>query len=466
MTTDATLPGAAAIARLAEFSAALRYEDLPDAVTAKARVHLLDTLGAAFAGTRSREFAQVLATIDPRADGAARIWGTDRRASRRDAALVNGVAAHVFELDDTGGCDHSGAVVVPALFAAAEGRRVSGRDLIVAFVVGYEVGRRVLEAAGGYDRHNGAGWHSTGTCGAIAAAAVVARLWELSPEETLNAITGATSFGAGLWAFIHDGAQTKKIHAGRAAEGGLLAAQLAAEGFTGPSQVFDEVWGGFFRSHDHAPGDPSRFTDGLGTVYKLMRVSLKPYASCRSAHSAVDALADILAETGRPAGDIAEIAVAASDLVVDMCGRADVEPLAAAQMSLPLAMTALAVHGTAGLPAYAAARRNDPRVADFLARITIARDPAHAAMDEPVVTVRFNDGAVAETMVPRATGSPERPMPAAAVEAKFAELAGMRYAPETVAAIARLVDGLAKLDDIAPLLALTGAGLSPSDPFR
>lgn len=465
MSTDAPLPGAAAITRLADFCAALRFEDLPDAVVAKARVHLLDTLGAAFAGTRAREFAQVLATIDTRADGGARILGTALRASARDAALVNGVAAHVFELDDTGGCDHSGAVVVPALFAAAEGRHVSGRDLLVAFVVGYEVGRRVLEAAGGYDRHNGAGWHSTGTCGAIAAAAAVAKLWGLTPDETRHAITAATSFGTGLWAFIHDGAQTKKIHAGRAAEGGLLAAQLAARGFTGPSQVFDEVWGGFFRSHDHAPGDPSRFTDGLGEVYKLMRVSLKPYASCRSAHSSVDALADILAETGRSAADIDTIAVAASNLVVDMCGRPDIEPLAAAQMSLPLAMVSLAVHRTAGLPAYAEARRHDPAVAAMLARLTVTRDPAQAAMDEPLVTVRFKDGSRAEKRVPRATGSPERPMSPAAVNAKFAELAGMRFPEATVSAIAAAVDGLADAEDIAPLLALTGAGLADVAPF-
>jgi 2-methylcitrate dehydratase PrpD len=466
MPTSAPPPGAEAIARLADFSAALAYEDLPADVVAKARVHLLDTLGAAFAGTRSREFGQVLATIEPRADGAAGIWGSDLRASVRDAALVNGVAAHVFELDDTGGCDHSGAVVVPALMAAAEGRAVSGREFLTAFVVGYEVGRRVLEASGGYDRHNGAGWHSTGTCGAIAAAAAVARLWRLDAVAMRHAITIATSFGSGLWAFIHDGAQTKKLHAGRAAEGGVLAAQLAAQGMTGPSQVFDEVWGGFFRAHDHAPGDPSRFTADLGSPYKLMRVSLKPYASCRSAHSAVDALADILRDTGRPATDIARIDVRASGLVVDMCGRADISPLAAAQMSLPLAMASLAVHGSAGLPSYAETKRNDPRIADLLSRLSIAIDPAQAAMDEPVVTVTFNDGATAETMVPRATGSPERPMLSDAVKAKFAELAGMRYDAATVAKIAVTVDGLADLPDVAALLALTGAGLPDSDPFR
>jgi 2-methylcitrate dehydratase PrpD len=355
---------------------------------------------------------------------------------------------------------------VPAVIAAAEGRAVGGRDLLTAIVAGYEVGRRLLEASGGYDGHNGAGWHSTGTCGAVGAAAAVARLLRLSPDETLNAITAATSFSSGLWAFIHDGAQTKKIHAGRAAEGGLLAARLAAQGFTGPTRVFDPVWGGFFRSFDHADGDPSCFTADLGRVFKLARVSLKPYASCRSAHSAVDALADILAETGRTGADIAGVTVRASDLVVDMCGRAVTEPLAAAQMSLPLAMAALAVHGSAGLASYAAARRNDPAVAALLARIDVTRDPAQAAMDEPVVTVRFRDGTEATAMVPRASGSPERPMAPAAIEAKFAELAGMRFPPDRVAAIADGVARLAETDDVAPLLTLLADGRPVAAPFR
>jgi 2-methylcitrate dehydratase PrpD len=467
MTAQARFSASAeAVARLSAFTSSLHATDLPAAVAAKTKIHLLDTLGAALAGTRSREFRQVLQTIETRETGGARIWAIGTRASVRDAALLDGVAAHVFELDDTGGCDHSGAVVVPAVFAAVDGRVVSGRDLLSAIVVGYEVGRRLLEASGGYDRHNGAGWHSTGTCGTVGAAAAVARLWNLGPAETAHAITIATSFSSGLWAFIHDGAQTKKIHAGRAAEGGVLAAQLAGTGFTGPSQVFDEVWGGFFRTHDHEPGDLSAFTAELGEVFKISRVSLKPYASCRGTHSAVDAIDDVLVETGRDPATIEKIVVRAAGFLVDMCGRPVVDPLAGAQMSLPLALALRLVHGSAGLSSYAAERRHDPRVAAVLSRIEVVTDPDQDPLDEPVLDIRFADGTRIERMVPRATGSPERPMSPVGVEAKFAELAGMALAPEAVAAVADLVGRLEALDDVAPLVDALVAGRPLAEPFR
>lgn len=459
--------GAEACMRLAEFVAALRFEDLPASVVDKAQVHLRDTLGAALAGTRSREYALVARTIAPQPGGAAPLWGwgAPYRASARDAALVNGVAAHVFELDDTGGCDHSGAVVVPAVFAAAEGRAVSGRDLIVAIVAGYEVGRRLLEACGGYDAHNGVGWHSTGTCGALGAAAAVARLWRFDAARVADAITIATSFAGGLWAFIHDGAQTKKIHAGRAAEGGLLAAQLAREGMRGPSLVFDDVWGGFFRAYDHRAGDVSRFTADLGSPFKILRVSLKPYASCRGTHSAVDALDDVLRETGRDPRDIARIDVRASALLVDMCGKPAIEPLAAAQMSLPLALALRCAQGGTGLSAYAQARRHDPAVADVLGRIVVAIDAAMAPLDEPVLDILFRDGARFERMVPRATGSPERPMTPAMIDAKFGELAGMALDAPSAAAIAQATKRLPDIEDASGLLALMAGGMQPAAPF-
>ncbi|WP_244472042.1 MmgE/PrpD family protein [Prosthecomicrobium hirschii] len=463
---DVPATGATELARLAAFASALRWDAVPAGVAAKVKVHLLDTLGAALAGTRSQEFALVLGTIEPHGGTGARIWGTDRRASARDAALVNGVAAHVFELDDTGGCDHSGAVVVPAVLAAAEGRSVSGPELLTAIVVGYEVGRRLLEAAGGYDRHNGDGWHSTGTCGTVGAAAAVARLWRLDAAATAHAITAATSFSSGLWAFIHDGAQTKKVHAGRAAEGGLFAAQLARAGFRGPAQVFDDVWGGFFRSFGHGAGDPSRFTADLGTVYKLSRVSLKPYAACRGTHSAIDAVGDLLAETGRTGETVDGVDVRVSGLLMGMCGRREAEPLAAAQMSLPLALALRLVHGEPGLSAYAQARRHDASVAAVLDRITLAVDEGFAPLDEPIVTLRFRDGTRAEKRVPRPTGSVERPMTPAAIDAKFAELAGLALSAEAAAAVAGLVATLPESQDVEPLLAcLTGAG-PVADPFR
>lgn len=439
---------------LSSFIAALNFDALPVTVVQKAKIHIADTLGAALAGTRSAEFRLLHSLTGPA--GSARLWGTRQYASPREAALANGVAAHVFELDDSGGCDHTGAVVVPALLAAlsAAGRPVSGKELIVATVAGYEVGRRILEAAGGYDVHNRIGWHSTGTCGPLAAAAAVARLWRLPAAGCRDAITLATSFSSGLWAFIHDGSQAKKIHAGRAAEGGLLAAELAVRGFAGPGRVFDDVWGGFFRAFNQTAGEPARLAADLGARWQIQRAVIKPYASCRGAHSAVDALDDILTGTGRSAGTIAAIHLDLSALLMEMCGAKETGRLAPTQMSLPYALAARVVFGAADLHSYAASRRADPLIQACFSRMSLAVDKTMQPLDEPVVTLTFTDGTVLSRSVPQATGSAERPMTAAALRTKFRHLAAMGIPEGQVGLLEALLAHLEMLEDCSRLEAL------------
>ncbi len=440
---------------LANFCARLAPADLPDRITARTKSHLLDTLGAALAGTRSNEFRKVRTLAAP--GGTTPLLASQRRTGPRDAALTNGVAAHVFELDDSGGCDHTGAVVLPALLAVlptCEGP-ISGSDFICALTAGYEVGRRMLDASGGYGVHNGAGWHSTGTCGTLAAAAAVARLRGYDCALFRHALTLATSFSSGLWAFNHDGSQAKKVHAGRAAEGGLLAADLAAVGFSGPSQVFEDVWGGFFRTYVRDVGHPAELSAGLGTNWKIERASLKPYAACRGAHSAIDAVGDILSLTGRDAVDIAKIDLRLSPFLMDMCGRARLETLAGAQMSLGYALAALLVFGRVDLEQYSAAARRDRHIAFTLDRIGFHPDPQMPQMAEPEVTVTFTDGESRTTMVPRATGSSERPMSDTAIRAKFDSLASMALPAARVADLADFVgvlEGRADCRELSELL--------------
>lgn len=444
----------APIDRLACFVSALDYDAIPDAAVAKAKVHIADTLGAAIAGARSVEFALTLQAVKP--VGATRLWGTGLAGSPRDAALINGVAAHAFELDDSGGCDHSGAVVMPAVFSALHeiAGRVDGKRMIAAVVAGYDAGRRILEATGGYDAHNKLGWHSTGTCGTFAAAAAAANLLGLDASATRDAMTLATSFSSGLWAFIHDGSQAKKLHAGRAAEGGLLAALLAAGGYAGPSRVFDDVWGGFFTSFNKSACQPELLSEGLGDVWKINRAVLKPYASCRGAHSAVDALEDLLSETGRDASDIAHIDLSMSAMLKDMCGAKVGAAMAPTQMSLPYALAARCTFGTAGLKAYTEQHRQHPDVHAMMDRIDVAVDETMDAMAEPFVTLRFKDGTKVERMVPRATGSAERPMQSEAVEAKFRELAAMSLPADSIDALWIALGSLDKVEDCLEIEAL------------
>ncbi|CAN7698074.1 MmgE/PrpD family protein [Neorhizobium sp. LjRoot104] len=437
---------------LTQFTSTLQFENLPADVVEKTKIHIADTLGAALAGTRSAEFriASAVATTP----GETMVWGTGRKASARDAAFLNGVAAHAFELDDSGGCDHSGAVVLPAVLAAIGkvGKPVSGRDLITAVVAGYDAGRRLLEAAGGYDAHNGLGWHSTATCGTFAAAAAASRLLGLDASASRDAMTLSTSFSSGLWAFIHDGSQAKKIHAGRATEGGLLATELAAGGMTGPSQVFDDVWGGFFRTFNKDAGQPEKLSEDLGVNFKVRRAVLKPYASCRGAHSAIDALNDMLAETGRKPNDIAGIDLAMSGMLLGMCGARENGAMAPTQMSLPYALAARCVHGSAGLEAYTAECRSDPRITDLMARMTLTVDDTMQPLDEPIVSLEFRDGFRIERMVPRATGSAERPMLRSDIAAKFHALAGMATDEACAGSLWDMLNDLERINDVADLV--------------
>lgn len=410
--------------RLAQFCVDTRFEDLPPALVAQAKRHILDTFGATLAGADS-DVAKQARRVFEGETGHSRVWGTQVRVGAAQAAMLNGVAAHALELDDTGGCDHSGAVVLPAVMAAVSlaARPVSGREFITAVVIGYEVGRRVLEACGGYSAHNGAGWHSTATCGVFGAAAASARILGLNAEQLRSALGIAGSFSGGLWAFIHDGSQSKKLHSGRAAEGGLLAARFAQQGITGPAQLFDDVWGGFLKTLAVETAQPGALDANLGSVWKLARCSIKPYASCRGTHSAIDALGLLLEQLEVDADQVEDIQVSLCGFLQDMCGGQDVSTLAAAQMSLPYALAARLVHGHCRLEAYDDEQRSDPRIDRWLSRIRLEVDTQLSEDGEPIVSVRTVDGRQASLCVDPPLGAPGNPLSDAALEQKFFSLA-------------------------------------------
>lgn len=410
---------------LAKFIVSADAADVPLAIRAKAARHTLDTLACGVAGAASQEAQAALDLIlATESGGDVPIWGTDESLSARSATLVNGIACHAFELDDTGGCDHSGAVVLPAAVAAATLAKgpVSGEEFLLAVILGYDVARRVLEACGGYEPHNEAGWHSTATCGTFGAAAAASRILRLDVATTTHALGHAASFSGGLWAFIHDGSQTKRIHAGRAAEGGLFAALLARAGVSGPSAVFEDGWGGFLSTFAPHSAQPEALTTGLGESWRLERVSLKPYASCRGTHSSIDALGVALERNLISAQDVAQVDVRLSPFLSDMCGGRDVAALPFAQMSLPYALAARLSLGHAGLPAYAETKRVSPGIQTAMDRILLTVDPSIASNEEPFVRIVTNDGRTFDERVLKALGSPANPVTDEAYFGKICDL--------------------------------------------
>jgi len=438
--------------RLAQFCVDSRFKDLPPALVAQATRHILDTIGAALAGAHSEVAIAARQALGDEA-GPSRVWGTDLSTSATQAALLNGIAAHALELDDTGGCDHSGAVVLPAVMAAVSlrGSALSGRELLTAVVMGYEVGRRVLEACGGYSAHNGAGWHSTATCGVFGAAAACGRVLGLDARQMGSALGLAGSFSGGLWAFIHDGSHSKKLHSGRAAEGGLLAARLARQGVTGPGQLFEEVWGGFLKTLAGSDAIPQALDENLGQVWKLARCSIKPYASCRGTHSAIDALGLLLEQLQVTADQVEDIQVSLCAFLDGMCGSRAIDSLAAAQMSLPYALAARLVHGHAGLDAYDRPCRETPRIASAMARIRLEVDPQLSEDGEPVVTLRTRDGRQASLCVEVPLGAPGNPLGDLALQEKFLSLATRVLPAERAGELLQQLWRLADMESVAVL---------------
>lgn len=445
------------VTTLSQFICRTSFDNLPEALVVKAKQHLLDTLGAALAGSQTPLTQRALRAMNAsESEGASVIWGADYGLSARNAALINGIAAHALELDDSGGCDHSGAVVVPAILAVLPlcDPMPDGKELLTAMVLGYDVARRVLEACGGYSPHNEAGWHSTGTCGVFGAAAACARLLKLDESQTGAALGLAASMSGGLWAFIHDGADTKKLHAGRPAEGGVLAALLAREGMTGPTQIFDDVWGGFLRTLAKDTAQPQALTEDLGVIWKLARCSIKPYAACRGTHSAIDAIGQLLSELHISADQVRSIEVNASAFLVDMCAGLDTQTLAAAQMSLPYALAVRCLLGHAGLDAYEDNQRASPVISAFMQRIQMQADTSLAPLDEPYVTVTCEDGRSASLQIKTPLGGALNPIGDSELWQKYSSLAA-RALPATQAEhLGELCLNLQHITDLQELLDL------------
>ena len=217
------------------------------------------------------------------------------RSSAAGAALANGVASHILELDDIhkGSTVHAAAPIIPAALAVAEREHADGQRFLLAVAVGYEAALRIGEAV---NPSHYRFWHPTGTAATFGAAAAAGSILGLNSEQMRDALGSAGTQAAGLWEFNADGTMSKHLHPGKAAFNGILAADLARAGFTGASRIL-EGDRGFFRAMSESY-DPTRITDGLGEHWKISENCFKLHACCGHTHSAIDLALEFLAEHG------------------------------------------------------------------------------------------------------------------------------------------------------------------------
>jgi 2-methylcitrate dehydratase PrpD len=412
---------------------------------ATARTYLLDWLGSALAGHSTAAGRILLEYAADQPSGPCRIVGAGLARSHEVAALLNGALSHMVEMDDLdrGSVVHPGAVVIPAALATAELTGADGRALLAAIVAGYEVAIRIGEAVG---KEHYFYFHNTATCGVFGAAAAAGWLLGVDRDQFVWALGNAGTQAAGLWQFNADGAMSKHLHAGRAAASGLLAADLAARGFSGARRIL-EGRRGFFAAT--APGaQPERVVAGLDerpAAYRIEGVSIKPHASCRHTHPAIDAalaLRPLL--QGQP---VARVFVETYQAALDLCDNPDPQTPYAAKFSLHYCVASALCLGHAGLDAFAPQALGAEPVRALLPRTTAVVEPAFEAQypqSWPTrVRICLEDGSELDHTVTTPKGDPENPLTAEELEAKFRQLAAYGGHDEDVEMWLRWVSELA-----------------------
>ena len=447
-------------AAIADFTATARYADIPAAVIDRAKIHILDTLGLALAGSVSDAARLACAHIDDLgAVGACSVFGTKHRLPPRFAAFVNAAAAHADNFDDTtpqvradrtGGI-HASAAMLPVVLALGETATVNGRDMLAAYLVGVETASRLNHAIGA--RHYADGFHTTGTLNVFGAACAAARLLGLERDRVVCAIGIAASRAAGVRRNF--GSMTEILHTAHAAEDGLIAADLAARGLTAAPDALDGPTG-FFAA---AAGDfdTGEIVGKLGApwVFDDPGVWIKPHPNGALTHPGAGCLLGILQKNDIASGDIARIDVRTNERVWKTLQHHDPADGMQAKFSMEFTLAVIAVHRRAGLADFTTEMLRAPDIRDMMKHITYVPYDAVAADFTNVTTlveVATSDGRVLTGRADHARGSTPAPMDFGAVADKFRQCAafgGMKG--DRVEQIAGLVSGFETLDGAAAL---------------
>jgi 2-methylcitrate dehydratase PrpD len=409
--------------RLAAYAAQLRYEDLPPAVIQRAKDCIIDAVATISYGAELPWSKMVIAYAKSYGSGGkSAILGTGGQTVHApSAALANGALAHAFELDATtmpNSGSHPSATLFTSTLAVAQERGLGGRDLVTAFVAGGEVMYRIGHAT----KHSNEtrGFHAPGTTGPFGAAVAVGRLRQFDAGKMTNALGVAGSLACGLLEFVNagSGAMVKRLHLGRAAESGVLAATLAGDGYTGPATVLEGEFG--FLHVFCNEWDLAALTHGLGTEYLTPQISMKRYACHMTAQNSIEATQDLRAEHKFTAADVVSIAIAGDDRMATRNNIPAPEDKMMAQYSVPFSV-ALSLYRDARDPrSYDDAVVRDRAILDLASRIKVTKAAGQARQDATsTVTIRLKDGREVSRKVAEFKGTPGRPLDQADLKEKF-----------------------------------------------
>ncbi|MEA2997410.1 MAG: hypothetical protein QOG74_2959 [Alphaproteobacteria bacterium] len=410
--------------RLAEYAAKLRYQDVPADVVQRAKDTITDAVGTIVFGY-DLPWSRIIVAHARRSGpgGKSRILGLGGPLVQApSAAFANGALAHAFELDNLtkpGSGVHPGAILLSAGLAVAQERGFTGRDLLTAFIAGSEVMIRIGRAT--KHTNEARGFHAPGTTGPFGGAVAVGKLLKFDAAAMTNALGIAGSLSCGLLEFAKSGtgAMVKRLHLGRAAESGVLAASLAADGFTGPQSVLEGEFGFlrvFCRDFDEA-----ELTRSLGDDWVTRTILMKRFACHISAHTSVQAILDLRAEHGFAGADVAAIRIAGNEKMAKVNNIPSPKDVMMCQYSIPFSVALAHFRDPRDPRSYDESALNDPAIRSLCERVTITlagghHDHATIAAD---VQVTLKDGRVLSKTVSDFKGTPERPLEQADLRERF-----------------------------------------------
>jgi len=410
---------------LARFAEDCRAHPFPPEVLHHAKRAVVDWFSALLPGAVEPPATLLERALAEDLDRGGAALVTGRRATVRAAALINGAAAHTVEVDDIfkEAIFHPGAPTIAAALAAAQELGAHGAAFLRAVVIGYEISTRIGIAMG---RAHYRYWHNTGTIGSFGAAAACAELHSLDRQRFAHALATVATFAAGLQQAFRMDSMSKPLHAGRAAEAGLLAAQLAREGVTGSLDVI-EGEAGFGRAMGDAP-DWDKALATLGRDWHITRITFKNHACCGHTFAAIDGALGLRARLDVGHRDLARVRIGTYRTALEVAGSENPTSAMEARFSLKYVVATALVHGSVRVSAFDAARLFDPATRALMARIELAVDPEIDALfpgqRAARVTMTTHDERSETFLQPTRKGDPDEPLSDAELGEKFRELAG------------------------------------------
>jgi 2-methylcitrate dehydratase PrpD len=435
-------------AKLARYTFATRWEDVPANVRHQAKRSFMNLFAVALAGCRTEPLEVALRSLAEFSGGRqATIIGRAERIDALSAAFLNAAAANVHDFCDThlATVIHPTAPVAPALLALAELRKVSGPDLLLAFILGNEVQARIGLAVS--PQHYNKGWHITSTCGVFGAAAGSGKLLGLNERQLVSALGNASTQACGLCECL--GWPAKSASVGNAARNGLWSALLAAKGFDGPAEPISGRQG-FYNAFGDAP-DLKRVTDGLGESWEILATSYKPYPCGFVIHPVLDCVLDWRRDY--PSAEVTRVVVRGNPLLAHRTDRPDIATGRESQVSVQHAVAAALVHGAAGLDQFTDACVADPRVQALRRKVEVLRDESISTI-AAAVEVSTADGAVHYLKQDAARGSDVNPMSDEDLERKLRTVAAGWNRHHDVKPLIDAIWALDKSDDVSRLASL------------